>query len=107
MDDKELVDNLERAWASIAQLCSELQESQWKTGTDCPGWSVQDQVSHLAGTESRLLGRPAPDHVPDGERYGADVRDGHCLGVSVPDHLRTSCNEPHPDTSTAPNVVVS
>lgn len=69
MGDNELVDNLKKAWASIAQLGAELQESQWKAGTDCPGWSVQDQLSHLVGTEARLLGRSAPEHVPDGLRH--------------------------------------
>jgi uncharacterized protein (TIGR03083 family) len=65
MTDQELVDNMERVWRSIASLCSPFTEQDWKTPTDCPGWSVQDQVSHLAGSECRLLGRPAPDHTPE------------------------------------------
>ena len=48
-----------------------------------------------------------PGHVPDGERYGADVRDGHCLGVPVPFCLRTACNEPHADPLATPHVVIS
>ncbi len=52
MSDLELVDNMEQVWRSIADLCSPLTEEQWKTPTECPGWSVQDQVSHLAGSES-------------------------------------------------------
>jgi uncharacterized protein (TIGR03083 family) len=64
MTDQELVDNMERVWQSIAGLCSPFTERDWKTPTDCPGWSVQDQLSHLAGSESRLLGRPVPDHTP-------------------------------------------
>ena len=65
MTDQELVDNMERVWRSIASLCSPFTEQDWKTPTDCPGWSGQDQVSHLAGSECRLLGRPAPDHTPE------------------------------------------
>jgi len=64
MTDHELVDNMEWVWHSIAGLCSSFAEQDWKTPTDCPGWSVQDQVSHLAGSECRLLGRPAPEHTP-------------------------------------------
>jgi uncharacterized protein (TIGR03083 family) len=64
MSDRELVDKMERVWQSIAQLCASLDEGQWRLPTDCPGWSVQDQLSHLVGSESRLLGLPAPDHTP-------------------------------------------
>ena len=55
---------MERVWRSIDSLCASLTEDQWKTPTDCPGWSVQDQVSHLAGAESRILGDPIPEHTP-------------------------------------------
>jgi uncharacterized protein (TIGR03083 family) len=55
--------NLALVWASLDALLSELDQSQWETPTDCPGWDVQDQVSHLIGTESMLLGFPAPAPV--------------------------------------------
>ena len=55
---------MERVWRSIDSLCTPLTEAQWKTPTDCPGWSVQDQVSHLVGAESGILGNPRPDHTP-------------------------------------------
>lgn len=64
MSDVELVDYMEQVWHSITTLCSSFNEDQWKTPTDCPGWSVQDQVSHLAGAEVGILGRPSPDHAP-------------------------------------------
>ena len=59
-----MVENMEAVWRSIDGLCASLTEAQWKTATDCPGWSVQDQLSHLAGSENRLLGRPMPNHTP-------------------------------------------
>jgi len=55
--------NLGLVWASLDSLLSELDPSEWDTATDCPGWNVQDQVSHLIGTESLLLGLPAPAPV--------------------------------------------
>ena len=64
MSDQEIVDKLEQVWGSIAALCQPLSEPDWKRATDCPKWSVQDHVSHIVGTESRLAGRPVPDHTP-------------------------------------------
>ena len=66
---QEVVDKMERVWRTIDELCANLTEQEWKTPTDCPGWSVQDQLSHLAGSESRLLGRSAPDHTPKDVRH--------------------------------------
>ena len=37
---------------------------EWEKTTDCPGWSVKDNLSHIIGTEATILGRPAPDHDP-------------------------------------------
>lgn len=61
--DQELVDKLDAVWRSIDELCSTLSEDEWTRPTDCPGWSVQDNLSHLGGNEAMLfLGRAAPDH---------------------------------------------
>ena len=65
MSDEEIVDKMEAVWRSIENLCGSLSDQDWATATDCPGWSVQDQLSHLVGSETRLLGRPAPDHRPN------------------------------------------
>jgi uncharacterized protein (TIGR03083 family) len=62
--DQRLVDTLEDVWRSIDALCSTLSEAQWKTETECPGWSVQDNVAHIVGIESSIMGQPAPDHTP-------------------------------------------
>jgi uncharacterized protein (TIGR03083 family) len=61
--DQELVDRLEEVWRSIDELGHALTETEWKTPTECPGWSVQDNVAHIVGIESSILGRPEPDHV--------------------------------------------
>ena len=65
--NQQLVDMMEHVWRSIGELCDGLTEAEWKTPTDCPGWSVQDQVSHLAGSETGILGDPDPDHTPSEE----------------------------------------
>ena len=64
MSNQQVVDLMEQVWRSIDSLCTPLTEAQWKTPTDCPSWSVQDQVSHLVGAESQILGNPRPDHTP-------------------------------------------
>ena len=58
---------LREVWESLADLCRPFSERQWELATDCPGWSVKDNVSHMVGTERILLGEtppPAPDPMP-------------------------------------------
>jgi uncharacterized protein (TIGR03083 family) len=63
--DRPVVANLATVWRSIDGLLAGLEEKDWGRPTDCPGWAVKDQVSHLIGTESALLGRPAPAAVAE------------------------------------------
>ncbi len=58
------IDHLEATWASLTELLSSLSDAEWKTPTGCPGWNVQDNVTHLVDYEARALGRPAPAHEP-------------------------------------------
>jgi uncharacterized protein (TIGR03083 family) len=82
-------------WRALSDVGATLSEVEWKAPTDLPGWTVQDNLSHIIGTERLLEGLdpapsagPAPDHVrnPIGEfnerevalrreRPGADVLD--------------------------------
>src|SRR4051812_30541422 len=58
-----LVEQLAATWKSIGDLCAGLTDSEWSRPTGCPGWTVQDQVSHLVDYESFALGRPRPEHA--------------------------------------------
>ena len=58
------IDQLGLTWRSIDELCSGLTDAEWKAPTGCPGWSVQDNLSHLVDYEASALGRPRPDHEP-------------------------------------------
>jgi len=61
-----LVDMLEQVWGSMADLGASLDESQWKTPTECPGWTVQDNLVHITALERFILGDPLPtEDVPD------------------------------------------
>ncbi len=81
------IDMLDDVYAAVTDVCSGLDDAQWATPTDCPGWSVQDNLSHLIGTERHLEQLPStahrmavPDHVrnPIGEfnEYEVDARRG-------------------------------
>lgn len=50
------IDKLVAIWRSISFLGSELDERQWKLPTDLAGWTVQDNLAHLIGTERMLQG---------------------------------------------------
>jgi uncharacterized protein (TIGR03083 family) len=61
---------LRETWEGLADACDELSDSEWARPTECPGWDVKDQLSHLVGIERSIMGQPAPiwdgpfgDHV--------------------------------------------
>jgi uncharacterized protein (TIGR03083 family) len=54
-----LVSRLEEVWADVAALCDDLTADQWILPTECPGWSVFDNVAHMIGTERMLSGEQA------------------------------------------------
>jgi uncharacterized protein (TIGR03083 family) len=60
-----LITRLDEVWNDVATLCSDLSAAQWDTATECPGWTVHDNVAHMIGTERMLLG----------EQPTADARD--------------------------------
>jgi uncharacterized protein (TIGR03083 family) len=63
LDKREVLDGLFGCWDEIDELLAGLSDQHWDMPTDLPGWRVHDVVSHLIGTESFLLGVPAP--TPD------------------------------------------
>src|SRR5262245_40146570 len=82
--DQELVDQLELVWVSIGQLGATLSEPEWATSTDCPGWSVQDNVAHIIGIESMILGRPTPEReLGDLPHLKNDIGRGNELWVDA------------------------
>jgi uncharacterized protein (TIGR03083 family) len=53
-------DALAETWGSLADVCHELSASEWALPTECPGWDVKDQLSHLIGIERSIMGEAAP-----------------------------------------------
>lgn len=56
------IDALATCFSTLTELCSHLSESEWKSSTDLPGWSVQDNLSHLVAIERTLQGLPGTEH---------------------------------------------
>lgn len=56
---EEVIELLEAEWAQVAELIDGLTEAEWKTPVPLPGWTVQDCVAHMSGTELSLMGEPA------------------------------------------------
>jgi uncharacterized protein (TIGR03083 family) len=71
-----LVLRLEEVWNDVADLCDGLTEKQWIAPTECPGWSVFDNVAHMIGTERLLAGeQPATtDAAASGAASAPHVR---------------------------------
>ena len=73
-NSERLVGALEAVWSSTATLCRDLTDEEWALPTRCPGWSVQDLVAHMLGTEAMLAGRSQPAvEVPDAPHLRNDI----------------------------------
>lgn len=59
-----MIDRLVEVWNDIATLCDGLTVGEWATPTECPGWTVHDNVAHMIGTE-RMLAGEQPTAGPD------------------------------------------
>ena len=61
---------LGQTWGGLSDVTQELSATEWSLPTECPGWDVKDQLSHLIGIERTIMGQPEPawdgplgDHV--------------------------------------------
>ena len=60
----DIIAKLDETFRAISSLGASLTEAEWKLPTDLPGWTVQDNLSHLIGTERSLQGLPRTEHQP-------------------------------------------
>jgi len=59
------VANLLHCFGTFEALLAELGDAEWDTPSLCPGWTVRDVASHLAGIEHALAGwAPSADNPP-------------------------------------------
>jgi hypothetical protein len=62
-DEQAVVEQLAEVWGRLEVVGADLGEEQWKAPTEVPGWTVQDNLTHLTDIEARLLDLPRPDHT--------------------------------------------
>lgn len=57
----ELVDVVDDVLGTALSLARDINEREADLPTECPGWTVRDQLAHMVGLEQVLGGAPAPD----------------------------------------------
>ncbi len=82
---EQLIDAFDDVLAATEVLARTLSEADDERPTDCPGWTVKDQVAHMAGLEQIIGGAPAPEiDLPELPHVHGDV--GRFMELSV--HVR-------------------
>lgn len=66
----EVIDDLEAEQAALAKVLEGLSDADWDTQTPAEGWSVRDQVSHLA-----YFDEAATRAMQDREAFAAEVQE--------------------------------
>src|SRR5689334_2767020 len=66
-----LLDAYDDALHAFHETASAVRDDQWSLPTDCPGWTVREQVAHVLALELQLGGAPVP---PALESYPDHVR---------------------------------
>ena len=64
-----LVEAFAQTTGAVLDLAGGLDESRAGLATECPGWTVLDQVRHVASIEALILGEPVPDHDVSGHAH--------------------------------------
>ena len=61
LDRTRILTGLTEAWGLWDAFGEGLSDADWSTPSRCPGWTVQDNLAHIVGTEYMLDGRPSPE----------------------------------------------
>lgn len=61
-----MIDAFEGSASAVIDLGTSCHDADFDRPTECPGWTVKDQIAHIVGAEKRLAGAPSPRaEVPD------------------------------------------
>jgi uncharacterized protein (TIGR03083 family) len=75
---------LAETWGALAEVSHDLSTTEWALPTECPGWDVKDQLSHVIGIERMLMGEPVPAwEGPLGDHVKNDSAAAHEPWVAV------------------------
>ena len=82
-DRATLVAALHEQFDALVELGRQLDDAQWETASECPGWTVKDLYSHVIGTELMLLGRPDATVAVEGDHVVNDIGRFNEVAVAV------------------------
>jgi len=82
-DRATLVTAIHEELDALVELGRRLDERQWHTASECPGWTVKDLYSHIIGTELMLLGRPDQGDVGPGEHVRNQIGEFNEVSVAL------------------------
>ncbi len=69
-----MIDAVEEVLAETVALARNLTPADGERLTDCPGWTVKDNLAHMVGLEQALAGAPEPTiEIPEFEHVRNDV----------------------------------
>src|SRR5579864_6815517 len=75
---------LGETWDSLADATHELSAAEWALPTECPGWDVKDQLSHLIGIERTIMGDAPPEwDGPPGDHVKNDFAAANEVWIAV------------------------
>ena len=72
--NSDYIDVVDEVLLTTLSLARDLTEVDAELPTECPGWTVRDQLAHMAGLEQVLGGAPQPNvELPDLEHVTSDI----------------------------------
>lgn len=92
VDLGELVDDLAAETTALRSLIADLDETGWRTPTPAPGWTISDQIGHLAYFDDAAV-----ISATDAERFAAEVMSDVERGLTADDVVRRFRNLSGPE----------
>jgi uncharacterized protein (TIGR03084 family) len=84
VDLRELLDDLDLETAQLDRLLRPLSDQEWSLATPAPGWSIRDQISHLAYfDEACALAALHPDEFREARTEAGTDIDGFTASVAA------------------------
>ena len=77
LDRGRILGGLEQIWTEWSDWSAGLSDGEWATPSRCPGWTVQDNLAHIVGTERMLQGHSAPEVEVSGEHVRNPAGEGN------------------------------
>jgi len=67
LDRARILMGLREVWSFWDAFADQISVADWSSPSRCPGWTIQDNLAHIIGTELMLDGQPSPDLEVNGD----------------------------------------